>query len=120
MAQIIPHPSIITDAGSGNKIIGEFIGRVNSGTENISIAHMISPAGWSEPGQTPEFDEYTLVLKGKLKVETGNETFLVTAGQAILASRNEWVRYSTPLEDGAEYVAVCVPAFSPEAVNRDI
>ena len=120
MAQFIPHPSIITAAGTGNKIINEFFGRVNSGTGNVSIAHMISPAGWSEPGQTPEFDEYTVVLKGKLKVESRKETFIVTAGQAIIAARNEWVRYSTPLEDGAEYVAVCIPAFSPETVHRDV
>ncbi|MGE5420857.1 MAG: cupin domain-containing protein [Chloroflexota bacterium] len=120
MAQLIPHPSIIGAAGTGNKIISEFFGRVNSGNNDISVAHMISPNGWSEPGQTPEFDEYTVVLKGKLKVETENETFVVTAGQAILTEKNKWVRYSTPLEDGAEYIAICVPAFSPLTVNRDI
>lgn len=120
MARFIPHPSIIRAAGTGNKIISEFFGRVNSETGETSIAHMISPAGWSEPGQTPEFDEYTVVLKGKLKVETEKETFIVSAGQAILAEKNKWVRYSTPLEDGAEYVAVCIPAFSPGMVNRDV
>lgn len=120
MARFIPTPSIIRAAGTGNKIISEFIGRVNSDTDDISIAHMISPAGWSEPGQKPEFDEYTIVLKGKLKVETEKETFIVSGGQAILAEKNQWVRYSTPLEDGAEYIAICTPAFSPGTVNRDL
>lgn len=120
MARLIPHPSIITAAGTGEKIISEFFGRVNTETKEISVAHMISPNGWSEPGQTPEFDEYTVVLKGKLKVETEKETFIVEGGQAILAEKNKWVRYSTPLEDGAEYMAICVPAFSPDTVHRDL
>ncbi|HLN55634.1 MAG TPA: hypothetical protein VK207_06565 [Bacteroidales bacterium] len=120
MAKLIPHPSIISAAGTGNKIISEFFGLVNSGNSDISVAHMISPNGWSEPGQTPEFDEYTVVLRGKLKVETEKEVFIVTAGQAIFAEKNKWVRYSTPLEDGADYIAICIPAFSPDTVNRDI
>ncbi len=119
MAQFIPHPSIITAAGTGKKTISEFFGLINSNTAGVSIAHMISPAGWSEPGQTPEFDEYTFVIKGKLKVETVKESFIVSSGQAILAEKNQWVRYSTPVEDGAEYVAVCIPAFSPRKVHRD-
>jgi quercetin dioxygenase-like cupin family protein len=94
------------------------VGRVNSQTEALSIARMISPPGWSEPGQTPEFDEYTLVLRGKLRVETRDEVFAVNAGQAIITHRGEWICYSTP-EEGAEYIAVCLPAFSPETVRRD-
>lgn len=120
MAKFISTPSLMDAAGTGGKIISEFFGRVNSETPDVSIAHMISPAGWSEPGQTPEFDEYTIVLKGKIKVETRDETFIVAAGQAILAEKNNWVRYSTPLEDGAEYVAVCIPAFSDQTVRRDV
>lgn len=119
MARLIQHPSIVTAAGTGKKVISEFFGLVNSETDEVSIAHMISPAGWSEPGQEPEFDEYTLVLKGNLKVETRKETFIVKAGQAILAEKKQWVKYSTPLEDGAEYIAVCIPAFSPRKVHRD-
>lgn len=119
MAQIIQHPATIKAAGTGDKIINEFFGRVNSKTESVSIARMISPAGWSEPGQIPEFDEYTLVLKGILKVETEKVTFNVSSGQAILAPKNEWVRYSTPDEAGAEYIAVCIPAFSPDTVHRE-
>ncbi|HEX2969931.1 MAG TPA: hypothetical protein VHO46_12600 [Bacteroidales bacterium] len=120
MAQLISSPSIITAAGTGNKIINEFIGCVNSSTDEVSIAHMISPTGWSEPGQQPEFNEYTVVLKGSLKVETRKKTFIVTAGQAIITEKGEWVRYSTPLGDGAEYIAVCVPGFTPDIVHRDI
>lgn len=118
--KFISSPSIIKAAGIGDKIISEFVGRVNSGSEDVSIAHMVSPAGWSEPGQKPAFDEYTVVLKGALRVETEKETFTVSAGQAIITEKNRWVRYSTPLEDGAEYIAVCIPAFSPDTVNRDI
>lgn len=120
MAKVINSPSIIKAAGIGEKTISEFFGRVNSETEEVSIAHMISPAGWSEPGQKPHFDEYTVVLKGSLKVETEKETFIVSAGQAILTEKDKWVRYSTPLEEGADYIAVCIPAFSPDTVNRDI
>jgi ethanolamine utilization protein EutQ (cupin superfamily) len=120
MAKFINTPSIIEAAGNGNKIISEFFGKVNSDTGEVSIAHMISPAGWAEPGQTPDFDEYTIVLKGKLKVETRGENFMVAAGQAIHSEKGNWVRYSTPYEEGAEYIAVCIPAFSPATVNRNL
>jgi ethanolamine utilization protein EutQ (cupin superfamily) len=101
----------------GNKLVDEYIGRVNTSDEQVSIAHMRSPAGWSEPGQQPEFDEFTVVLKGCVKVEHKGGVLDVCAGQAVLAERGEWVRYSTP--DGAEYVAICLPAFSPATVHRD-
>jgi len=101
----------------GNKIIDEYFGRVNSGDWQASIAHMRSPAGWSEPGQRPDFDEYTVVLKGVMRVEHEAGVTEVKAGQAIVARKGEWVRYSTP--DGAEYMAICVPAFTPDTVNRD-
>ena len=101
----------------GNKIIDEYIGRVNSGDTQASIAHMRSPAGWSEPGQRPDFDEYTVVLKGVMRVEHEVGVTEVKAGQAIIARKGEWVRYSTP--EGAEYVAICVPAFTPDTVHRD-
>jgi mannose-6-phosphate isomerase-like protein (cupin superfamily) len=117
--QLINSPTVITSAGNMPKRIEEFVGRVNSGTEAISVAHMTSPGGWLEPGQTPEFDEYTLVLKGELQVETRSGHFTVPAGQAILATRGEWVRYSTPHPDGADYIAICLPAFSPDTVHRD-
>ena len=120
MARIIPAPSIIKAAGNKPKEIGEYIGRINSHTSDLSIAHMKSPQGWEEPGQTPDFDEYTVVLKGTLRVETQEETFMVSANQSIIASKGEWVRYSTPLAGGAEYFAVCFPAFSVEKVNRDV
>lgn len=119
MPRIIKTPTIIEAAGNKPKIIQEFFGRVNSKTENVSIAKMTSPAGWEEPGQTPEFDEYTLVLKGMLKVQTQNQTFDVKAGQAILTQAGEWIKYSTPNPEGAEYIAVCIPAFSPDTVHRD-
>ena len=102
----------------GNKIIDEYIGRVNSGDTQTSIAHMRSPAGWSEPGQRPDFDEYTVVLKGVMRVEHEAGATEVKAGQAIIARRGEWVRYSTP--EGAEYIAICVPAFTPDTVHRDV
>ena len=101
----------------GNKVIDEYVGRLNSSTAEVSIAHMRSPAGWSEPGQRPEFDEFTVVLGGKLRVEHEGGVLEVAAGQAVIANKGEWVRYSTP--EGAEYIAVCVPAFSPETVKRD-
>ena len=101
----------------GNKIIDEYIGRVNSGDTETSIAHMRSPAGWSEPGQRPDFDEYTVVLKGMMRVEHEAGVSEVKAGQAIVARKGEWVRYSTP--EGAEYIAICVPAFAPDTVHRD-
>jgi mannose-6-phosphate isomerase-like protein (cupin superfamily) len=102
-----------------NKLIDEYIGRVNSGHESVSIAHMHSPAGWSEPGQQPEFDEFTIVLRGAVLVESKEGVIEVSAGQAVIARRGEWVRYSTPGAEGAEYIAVCVPAFAPDSVHRD-
>jgi quercetin dioxygenase-like cupin family protein len=119
MAQRIEQPTIIQSAGNKPKRIEEFVGRVNTGTAATSLARMTSPPGWIEPGQTPEFDEYTLVLRGMLRVETRAGVLDVSAGQAVHAPRGEWVRYSTPHADGAEYVAVCVPAFSPDTVHRD-
>ena len=119
MVTLIPTPSIIEAAGNKPEIIKEYIGRVNSQTLEASVARMNSPAGWEEPGQTPEFDEYTLVLAGTLKVSTKEGDIDVVAGQAVIAGKGEWVRYSSPHEGGADYVAVCVPAFSPETVNRD-
>jgi mannose-6-phosphate isomerase-like protein (cupin superfamily) len=119
MAKLIAAPVVIPAAGEPPKIIEEFFGRVNSATAQVSIAKMTSPSGWLEPGQTPEFDEYTLVLKGELQVETRSGIHKVAAGQAIVVSAGEWVRYSTPGADGAEYVAVCLPAFSPQTVHRD-
>ena len=117
--QLIEAPSVITAAGSPAKMIAEYVGRVNTGGTTLSIAHMISPQGWHEPGQTPEFDEYTVVLRGMLRVETRTLVMKVRARQAIVAPKGEWVRYSTPGKDGAEYVAICLPAFSPAAVHRD-
>ena len=119
MATLIPAPKIIQAAGNKPKVIEEFIGRVNSQTADVSIARMKSPSGWIEPGQTPEFDEYTLVLRGMLRVTTRDGSIDVEAGQAIIAQGGEWVQYSTPGKDGAEYIAVCLPAFSPASVHRD-
>jgi mannose-6-phosphate isomerase-like protein (cupin superfamily) len=119
MAKVISAPTIIPAAGQPPKIIEEFFGRVNSQTSDISIAKMTSPSGWREPGQTPEFDEYTVVLRGELQVETRSAIHIVSAGQAIAVTAGEWVRYSTPSGDGAEYIAVCLPAFSPQTVHRD-
>lgn len=119
MARLIAAPTRIEAAGTPPKTIEEFIGRVNSQTGDLSIARMRSPAGWSEPGQTPEFDEYTVVLAGELQVETRQETYTVKAGQAIVLSAGEWVRYSSPAASGAEYIAVCLPAFSPATVHRE-
>lgn len=113
----IAGPTIIQAAGNKPKVIEEFIGRVNSKTEALSIARMTSPAGWVEPGQTPEFDEYTVVLRGMLRVATKSGAIDVNAGEAIITPAGEWVQYSTP--DGAEYIAVCLPAFSPDTVHRD-
>ena len=115
----IKTPSIIKAEGTKEKIIKEFIGRVNSQTSEVSIAIMKSPEGWEEPGQTPEFNEYTLVLKGKLKVNTKKEEFIVSEGEVIEAKKEEWVRYSSPFKGGAEYIAVCLPAFSTATVHRD-
>lgn len=119
MATLIPKPTVIEAAGNKPKLIEEFFGRVNSQTDAVSIARMRSPGGWVEPSQTPEFDEYTVVLRGELQVETKTETVTVRAGQAVLTPKGEWVRYSTPHADGAEYIAVCLPAFSPATVHRD-
>ena len=118
MKDHIEKPTIVKAHGDIPKIIKEFVGRANTDDKNISIAKMESPFGWSEPGQTPDFDEYTIVLKGTVKVETKEKTFEVNAGSAFYTSKGTWVRYSTP--NGAEYIAVCVPAFSPETVHRDI
>ena len=119
MARLIEKPTVVKSAGNKPKRIEEFVGLVNSGTPGASVARMTSPSGWVEPGQTPEFDEFTLVLRGSLRVETREGTLDVAAGQAVVAPRGEWVRYSTPGAEGAEYVAVCVPAFSPGTVKRD-
>ena len=119
MPVLISGPTEISAAGNKPKVIEEFIGRVNSGSEAISIARMKSPAGWIEPGQTPEFDEYTVVLRGMLRVHTKQGAFDVHSGQAIVVTGGEWVQYSSPEADGAEYIAVCVPAFSPGTVHRD-
>jgi quercetin dioxygenase-like cupin family protein len=119
MATFISAPTIIPAAGQPPKIIEEFFGRVNSQTPDVSIAKMTSPSGWREPGQTPEFDEYTVVLRGELRVETRSAIHRVSAGQAIMVTAGEWVRYSTPTADGAEYIAICLPAFSPQTVHRD-
>ena len=119
MARLIEKPTIVQSAGNKPKRIEEFVGLVNSGTAGVSVARMTSPSGWVEPGQSPQFDEFTLVLRGTLSVETRTGTLEVQAGQAVVAPRGEWVRYSTPHAEGAEYVAVCVPAFSPETVRRD-
>ena len=115
----IAKPTIVKAAGNKPKVIEEYVGRVNSRTDAVSIARMKSPSGWVEPGQTPEFDEYTLVLRGTLRVTTKNGTIDVHAGQSVIAHRGEWVQYSTPGADGAEYVAVCLPAFSMDTVHRD-
>lgn len=120
MARLIESPSVIQAAGNKPKKIEEFVGRVNSGTSDVSVARMTSPGGWLEPGQTPEFDEYTVVLRGLLRVETKGGTLDVRAGQAVITPKGEWVRYSTPEPDGAEYVAVCVPGFAPGIVHRDV
>jgi quercetin dioxygenase-like cupin family protein len=119
MAKLISAPTVIPAAGQPPKIIEEFFGRMNSNTSQVSVAKMTSPSGWREPGQTPEFDEYTVVLRGELQVETRSAIHKVAAGQAILTNAGEWVRYSTPSADGAEYIAVCLPAFSPQTVFRD-
>ncbi len=119
MPTLIEGPMRIEAAGNKPKVIDEYIGRVRSKKEGVSVAHMRSPGGWVEPGQTPAFDEYTVVLKGMLRVEHKGGALDVRAGQAVIAHAGEWVRYSTPEAEGAEYIAVCVPAFSPATVNRD-
>lgn len=119
MPTLIAQPTRIQAAGNKPKLIDEHIGRINSQHEQLSVAHMRSPGGWVEPGQTPEFDEYTLVLRGMLKVEHSGGALEVRAGQAVIAHQGEWIRYSTPEPEGAEYIAVCLPAFSPHTVHRD-
>ncbi len=118
MPTLIDHPTIIPAAGSKPKVIEEYAGRVNTGTPDLSIARMVSPAGWVEPGQTPEFDEYTVVLRGSLRVASSGGFVDVRAGQAVIAHKGEWVQYSTPNE-GAEYIAVCMPAFAPALAHRE-
>ncbi|MEO5761293.1 MAG: cupin [Vicinamibacteria bacterium] len=120
MPRLISQPTQIEAPGEPPKIIREYIGRVNSQTPEVSVAHMKSPSGWTEPKQTPEFDEYTLVLGGMLRVEHEGGAIDVVAGQAIITERGEWIRYSSPGKDGAEYIAVCLPAFSPDTVHRAV
>jgi len=119
MPTLISQPTRIQSAGNKPKLIDEYVGRVNSKTSAASVAHMRSPQGWVEPGQTPAFEEFTVVLKGMLRVEHKGGALDVIAGQAVIAHAGEWVRYSTPQDGGAEYIAVCLPAFSMETVNRD-
>ena len=119
MPTFISKPTRVKAAGNKPKLIDEYVGRVNSATSQTSIAHMRSPGGWQEPGQTPEFDEFTVVLRGTLRVEHRTGLMDVHSGQAVIAHRGEWVRYSTPGADGAEYIAVCLPAFALDTVHRD-
>ena len=119
MPRFIEGPTVIAAAGNKPKQIQEFAGRVNSGHSSISVARMVSPAGWVEPGQRPEFEEITVVLRGMVRVEHESGVIEVRAGQAVVASAGEWIRYSSPEADGAEYIAVCMPAFSPATVHRD-
>jgi mannose-6-phosphate isomerase-like protein (cupin superfamily) len=119
MPTLIPAPTRVTAAGNKPKLIDEYVGRVNTKHAELSVAHMRSPGGWLEPGQTPEFREITVVLKGVLRVEHKGGHLDVRAGQAVLTEPGEWVRYSTPEADGAEYIAICLPAFSPDTVHRD-
>lgn len=119
MPTLISQPTRIEAAGNKPKLIDEYIGRVNSKTSAVSVAHMRSPEGWVEPGQTPEFDEFTIVLKGTLRVKHEGGEIDVSAGQAVIAHHDEWVQYSTPFSGGAEYIAVCLPAFSTHTVNRE-
>lgn len=120
MPTLIPRPSVIQSAGNKPKRIEEYAGRVNSGHSVVSVARMVSPGGWEEPGQRPEFEEFTVVLRGMLRVEHQDGILDVRAGQAVVAHAGEWVRYSSPEPEGAEYVAICLPAFSPETVHRDV
>ena len=119
MPRLIAQPTRVAAAGNKPKLIDEYVGRVNSETSTVSVAHMRSPSGWQEPGQAPEFDEFTIVLRGSLQVEHRGGVLDVHAGQAVIAHRGEWIRYSTPGPEGAEYIAVCLPAFAPETVHRD-
>ena len=119
MISVIKKPKVIKAAGNKPKTIEEFIGKVNSQTQDVSIARMKSPSGWEEPKQAPEFDEYSLVLKGFLRIKTENETLDIKAGEAVIVPKGQWIQYSTPGPEGAEYIAVCVPAFSIDTVHRD-
>lgn len=119
MPTLIKKATVIAASGNKPKEIREYVGRVNSKTDALSVARMKSPGGWVEPGQRPEFDEYTVVLRGMLRVETKNGLLDVREGEAVIVQSGEWVQYSTPEPEGAEYIAVCVPAFSPETVHRD-
>jgi mannose-6-phosphate isomerase-like protein (cupin superfamily) len=119
MPRLIPQPTVVQAAGNKPKRIEEYVGRVNSGHATVSVARMVSPGGWEEPGQRPEFEEVTIVLRGVLRVEHAGGAMEVRAGQGIVTAPGEWVRYSTPTAEGAEYVAVCLPAFSPVTVHRD-
>ncbi len=119
MPRLIASPTRVAAAGTKPKIIEEYVGRLATGTPALSVARMKSPSGWQEPGQTPEFDEVTLVLRGTLRVESREGTLEVAAGQAVHVRKGEWVRYGTPGPDGAEYVAICIPAFGPDIVHRD-
>ena len=119
MPRLIDAPSVVQAAGTKPKLIEEFVGRVNSGHDGVSVARMRSPGGWLEPGQRPEFEEITVVLRGMVRVEYDGGQLDVRAGQAVITSPGEWIRYSTPEADGAEYVAICLPAFSPDTVHRD-
>ena len=119
MPKKLNSPTIIKSAGNKPKVINEYVGWINSKTSDVSIAHMQSPGGWLEPGQRPEFDEYTIVLDGCLKVESEVDTFLINKGEAIITYAGDWVRYSTPNKNGAKYIAVCLPAFTPDTVHRD-
>jgi len=119
MPELVVRPTVIEAAGNKPKRIAELVGRVNTSHRHVSVAHMVSPQGWVEPGQRPEFEEITVVLRGELQVEHESGTLVVSAGQAVIARPGEWVRYSSPGAEGAEYVAICLPAFSPETVHRD-
>jgi len=119
MPKLIAKPTVVQAAGTKPKLIEEFVGQVNTGSKDVSVARMKSPGGWVEPGQRPEFDEYTVVLGGMLRVKSEKETFDAHAGQAVVVRGGEWVQYSTPEPDGAEYVAICLPAFSMDTVHRD-
>jgi mannose-6-phosphate isomerase-like protein (cupin superfamily) len=119
MPTLVAQPTRISAAGTKPRLIDEYIGRVNSQTTGVSVAHMRSPQGWEEPGQTPEFEEFTLVLKGMVRVRHKSGQLDVVPGQAVIAHRGEWIQYSTPAEGGAEYIAVCLPAFSMDTVHRD-
>ena len=119
MPKLISRPNVIPAAGNKPKRIEEYVGRVNSGHATVSVARMVSPSGWQEPGQRPEFEEITVVLRGVLRVEHAEGVLDVSAGQAVVTAPGEWVRYSSPAPEGAEYIAVCLPAFSPATVHRD-